>query len=76
MTEIDESKHDVIAAKLDAVAEKLADTSDGLPAVTCSTGIAFTGAGVEVDNLYETADRALYEAKHSGRARYSFADGS
>ena len=76
MTEIDESNHDIIAAKLDEIATKLADDSDGLPAITCSTGIAFMRESDNADNLYELADRALYEAKNEGRARYAFANES
>lgn len=75
MTEIDDSKMGVVAEKLDAIAAKLADTSDGLPAVTISTGIAFSSEepGGATD-LYIVADKALYAAKHAGRARYAFAD--
>lgn len=46
----------------------------GLPAVTVSIGAALAvGAGLELTQLLETADTALYAAKDAGRARAALA---
>ena len=40
--------------------------------VTISAGVAIRGAGRRFDDLYADADRALYDAKNSGRNRISY----
>jgi diguanylate cyclase (GGDEF)-like protein len=40
--------------------------------VTISAGVAIRGAGRDFDDLYADADRALYDAKTSGRNRISY----
>jgi diguanylate cyclase (GGDEF)-like protein len=45
--------------------------------ITVSAGVAtYPGAGLEAESLIAAADRALYEAKRSGRDRVILADGS
>lgn len=61
--------------KLKKIGVELADTSDGLPKVTLSIGVAFGSRLPENTNLYHAADTALYEAKHRGRNRYVFYNG-
>ena len=46
---------------------------DGAVHVTVSAGVAIRGAGRDFDALYADADRALYEAKTSGRNRIAYA---
>ncbi|WP_447069504.1 diguanylate cyclase domain-containing protein [Shewanella algae] len=41
--------------------------------IACSIGIAAWSAGVNQDQLFEQADRALYRAKAAGRNRYCIA---
>ena len=65
----------VLERKLKKIGAELADTSDGLPKVTLSIGVAFGSQLPENTNLYHAADTALYEAKHRGRNRYVFYDG-
>jgi diguanylate cyclase (GGDEF)-like protein len=47
------------------------DTSEGLIPVSLSLGAAVSRAGAETDvnALVQTADQALYHAKHAGRNR-------
>jgi diguanylate cyclase (GGDEF)-like protein len=57
-----------------ALAERLraltaAQTVDGLPAVTCSFGVAQYKDGDDVDRLLNRADERLYQAKREGRNR-------
>jgi diguanylate cyclase (GGDEF)-like protein len=65
----------VVERKLKKISAELADTSDGLPKVTLSIGVAFGSQLPENTNLYHAADTALYEAKHRGRNRYVFYNG-
>ncbi len=48
-------------------------SSDTLPTVTISTGIAALAPGEEQASLFNRADAALYEAKREGRNRVAFA---
>ncbi|MBR1829452.1 MAG: diguanylate cyclase [Atopobiaceae bacterium] len=74
MTEIGPELRDVVAEKVEHVAEALRDTSDGLPKVSLSIGIAFSEDHQGSENLYRAADRALYEIKQRGRNGYAFSD--
>ncbi|WP_048435617.1 GGDEF domain-containing protein [Methylobacterium platani] len=51
---------------------------DGTGVVTVSVGIALRAAGARVtrDDLFEQADRALYQSKRRGRNRYALTDGA
>ena len=42
--------------------------------VTISAGVAIRGVGRDFDDLYADADRALYDAKASGRNRVSYSE--
>lgn len=63
---------DVIARKLTDVADFLRDTSNGLPCVTISVGVAFGAPDMGEDELFKAADTALYATKRRGRDGYSF----
>lgn len=73
VTDFEPESRDVISRKLDKVAEFLRDTSNGLPSVTVSCGIAFGHMGITQDDLFKAADGALYETKRRGRDGYTFA---
>ncbi|MBO7674230.1 MAG: GGDEF domain-containing protein [Atopobiaceae bacterium] len=73
MTNASPSLRDVIAHKIDKVAAFLHDTSNGLPSVGISVGIAFGDEHSTQDGLFNEADRALYDTKRRGRNGYTFA---
>lgn len=64
---VDASLHKTIAQKVSDVAEFLRDTSNGLPPVTISVGVAFGSPRHTDESLFHEADAALYEAKRRGR---------
>lgn len=64
----------MIENKLERIRARLADTSDGLPVITLSIGVAFCDAKHETDDLYKNADAALYDVKERGRNGYAFYD--
>lgn len=72
LTEMGTEMRSVVSSKLESIYADLADTSDGLPCVTLSIGIAFSVTLPEGVNIYHAADEALYEAKHRGRDQYVF----
>ena len=47
---------------------------ESLGRITVSAGVASLKTGMNVEDLYETADRALYKAKNDGRNRVVAAD--
>ena len=55
------------------MAEVLRDTSDGLPEVGLSIGIAFGEDHQDGEDLYRAADRALYQTKQRGGNGFAFA---
>ena len=74
MTGVGPQLRGVVAKKAECIAEALRDTSDGLPEVSLSIGIAFGEGHQDGEDLYRAADRALYEAKQRGRNGYAFAE--
>lgn len=75
MTEVDASFKSVVEAKVKSVVDALADTSDGLPAMTLSIGIAFNDGTKSGEVMFKCADQALYEVKERGRNGYRFYEG-
>jgi len=72
MTDITPELRNVVEARVEAVREGMRDTADGLPAMTLSIGVAFSGTGMEAEALFKCADTALYQAKEDGRNTYRF----
>ena len=75
MTEMNESLKHVVSSKIATVVEGLADTSDGLPPMTLSIGVAFNDGTLSGDQIFKNADSALYLAKEAGRNGYRFYEG-
>ena len=72
MVHADSSLDQLITQKVERVNEMLADSSDGVPAVSVSVGVAHGGDARDAAELYRHADLALYETKENGRAGCSF----
>ena len=72
VTDISPELVHVIDAKIKAVADGMADDSDGLPKLTLSVGAAFSNASKDADTIYKHADEALYFVKNSGRNGLAF----
>ena len=72
LTEMPLEMRSVVANKLDAIIARLANPTDGLPAVTLSVGIAFSATLPLDTSVYNAADEALYETKRRGRNGYGF----
>lgn len=62
---------EMIGAKISKINADLANMDDGLPHVSVSAGIAHGRDASDADDLFEKADRVLYEAKRSHR-EYQF----
>lgn len=63
-----------IDRKLNEIAEFLRATDNGLPPATISVGVAFGQPGLTDEEFFQSADRALYEAKRRGRNCHVFVD--
>lgn len=72
MTDITPDLRHVVVDKVEHIAHALLDTSDGLPQVTLSVGIAFSGSHEGIDDINQAADKALYVVKERGRNGYAF----
>lgn len=68
-------QQELIRSKLERVHTLLLDTSDGLPPITLSIGVAFQDSAHATGNLYKDADAALYAVKERGRNGIAFFDG-
>lgn len=64
-----------IEEKITAVEEKLAESEEGVPAVSLSVGIAFSDRENPGESIFKDADKALYYVKEHGRNGYSFYSG-
>lgn len=73
-TRVNSGSRKVIEGKLAAISAALEDTSDGLPEVTLSFGVAFSDQVPGDTTLYREADRALYQSKQGGRSAVTFCD--
>lgn len=74
MTEMTVDLKRVVDAKIKIVQEGMKDTSDGLPVVTLSIGVAFNDGSLEGDQVFKNADQALYAVKEAGRNGYAYYD--
>lgn len=67
-----ESQKKTITSRVTRINKDLADTSDKLPAISVSVGAVMGSEGVEAKELFEKADRALYERKRNGKNGITF----
>jgi diguanylate cyclase (GGDEF)-like protein len=63
---------DLIRGKVERANEKLQDTSDGLPPISISVGVAFSDRIDPTDDIFKDADKALYKVKEAGRRGVAF----
>ena len=73
LNDFKEEHRSVISLKLGKMLEQLQETSDGLPRVTLSVGVAFSKQGYS-DTIFNQADKALYAVKEAGRNGVKFYD--
>ena len=73
LNDFKEEHRSVISLKLGKMLEQLQETSDGLPQVTLSVGVAFSKQGYS-DTIFNQADKALYAMKEAGRNGIRFYD--
>ena len=62
----------LVETKLENIRGILKDTSDGLPSITLSIGVAFSDRPDPTDDILKDADTALYRIKEQGKDGYSF----
>ena len=73
MIRSDPSMKDLITRKVNMINEKLGKLDeDGVPAFSCSVGVAFGRVGLRTSELFKRADTALYNAKENGRNGVAF----
>lgn len=62
----------LVEDKLSSIRASLRDTSDGLPPITLSIGVAFSDRPEPTDDILKDADTALYVTKERGRDGVTF----
>lgn len=72
MAHADSSMRESIEQRLQNAAAMVHDTSDALPEVILSAGVAFSDRIGPGDDLYKDADIALYRVKNRGRGGIAF----
>lgn len=73
MNDINADSRKAIHHKISLINKEMQDTTEGLPSVTLSVGVAFSAKGYS-DSLYKQADKALYAVKEHGRSGLQFYD--
>ena len=67
-----EKKEALIASKIDEINKELDETSDELPNLSISVGVAHGSKSKSIDELFKKADKAMYSSKQSGKSTYTF----
>jgi len=70
-----EMQHNLLAQKMDEINRELAETDDGVPAISISVGIMDGKDAADTETLYKKADEAMYESKKNGKHTYTFYHG-
>ncbi len=63
---------ELIISRIEQINRALSDGGDGLPSITVSVGIAHGRNAHDTEELFEHADKALYETKSKGKNGYTF----
>ena len=71
----DRSRDQEVRDRVGRINAQLADTADGLPEFSVSVGAAHGEGAADSTELFEQADRALYETKRAGRRGITFCAG-
>ena len=71
MTNVDEDTPEIVAKRIDEINEIMQKPEDDLPVVTVSAGGAFGTGAINGDQLYNKADKALYETKSNGKKGFT-----
>ncbi len=72
MVHVNSALRAVVEQKLDRIRDALKDTSDGLPLITLSIGVAFSDRPDPTDDILKDVDTALYRTKKRGKDGYTF----
>jgi len=72
MVNADPSMKALIAGKIEHIFEIVSSGDDGVPAFSMSVGVAFSGSLLEGEDIYKSADAALYRVKEAGRGDFEF----
>lgn len=72
MVHNDTERNSLINNKIEQINNQLSDTSDGLPAISVSCGVSHGAYAVDSSELFNQADRTMYETKRNGKKGCSF----
>ena len=72
MLHMDEQRRDLIKLKTDLINKRLTDTSDGMPRITVSIGVAFGTKNDSMKDFLDHADEALYRVKNGLKCGCAF----
>lgn len=62
----------LIESKIAQIHEELENTEDGMPPISVSIGIMNGKNAADAEDLFESADKAMYNAKKHGKGTYTF----
>lgn len=62
----------LIALRIEEINKEMLHSDDGLPAVSVSVGIACGSDMEDGEDLFEKSDKAMYQAKKSGKSTFHF----
>ena len=68
----DDDQRQIIIDRVEQINSELADSSDSLPPVSVSVGAVMGSEDTDAKELFEKADRALYERKRNGKNGITF----
>ena len=72
MLHSESAQKDLIASRIKRINEELMTPADGLPPISVSVGIAHGRNASDPEELFEHADKALYETKSKGKNGFTY----